>query len=50
MIHDPSKHIIGCHLLVGGVLADQGDHIIGHGSIDNHQSLHQHRIGPLLGS
>jgi hypothetical protein len=49
MIHEPSKHIIGCHLLVGEVLSDQGNHIIVHVSIDHHQSLGQYMVGPLLG-
>jgi hypothetical protein len=49
MIHDPSEHIIGCHLLVGEVLADQSNHIIVHGSVGHHQPLGQHTIDPLLG-
>jgi hypothetical protein len=49
MIHDPSKHIIGCLVLVSGVMADQSNHIIVHRSIGHHQSLHQHMISPILG-
>jgi hypothetical protein len=30
MIYDPFKHIIECHPLVGGVLVDQGNHIVVH--------------------
>jgi hypothetical protein len=43
MIYDTSKHIIGCHPLVGGVLADQDNNTIVHQCVSPHQSL-----GPLL--
>jgi hypothetical protein len=49
MIHDPSKHIIGWHLLVGEVLVDQGHNIVVHWSIGHHQPFRQHTISPLLG-
>jgi hypothetical protein len=49
MIHDPSKYIIGCHLLIGGVSVDLGNHIIVHGSICHHQPLGQYTVGLLLG-
>jgi hypothetical protein len=28
MVHDPTKHIIRWHPLIGGVLVDQGNHIV----------------------
>jgi hypothetical protein len=30
MVDYPSKHIIGCHSLIGGILVDQGNHIVVH--------------------
>jgi hypothetical protein len=50
MVYDPSKHIIGCHHFVGGVLVDQGNHIVLHWSIGPHQAFGQHAINSLLGS
>jgi hypothetical protein len=49
MIYDPSKHIIRCHSLVGGVLADQGNYIVVHWCVSPHQAFGQYAIGLLLG-
>jgi hypothetical protein len=45
MVHDPTKHIIRWHPLVGGVLADQGNHIVIHWCVSYHHMLGQHAVG-----
>jgi hypothetical protein len=50
MVHDPTKHIIERHSLIGGVLADQGNHVVVHWCVSSHHVLHQHAVDPFLGS
>jgi hypothetical protein len=48
IVYDPTKHIIGWHSLLSGVLVDQGNHVVVHGCVSSHV-LSQHAVGPLLG-